>query len=205
MTPQSCQACRCSQFPGDRLLSAGAIEGSRKVILDVRHDGYVRFGQQFCFDAQQLGETPAVLVALGPAKGLFYGTEPLLNSPSTTPSVCQLAEEPGEPGLEIGLWRLIERGAEKSQSTVEISLPYLQGSVKPVAPTSPNRQRMCSRASKQHCYIALGCSKVADEQGDGAGRLGQRETKGNRLMQSPRLVDGASRGSPGLIGKSLEP
>ena len=69
--------------------------------------------KKLAFDAQQLGNAPAVFIALGSRERLVDCFESLSNLPGTTKPFCQLAEEPREAWLEAGLGRLLKRGAQK--------------------------------------------------------------------------------------------
>jgi hypothetical protein len=66
LMPQPCKACGCSQLPRQGTLPARPIERVQKVLLGGRHGLRRTLPQdELTFDAQKLGDAPALLVALG--------------------------------------------------------------------------------------------------------------------------------------------
>jgi hypothetical protein len=58
---------------------------------------------------------------------------------------------------------LLKSGAQKPQPGIQIAVPDQQGSVKAMALSSPDWQRMRRGAVDQHCDIAFGCRQIAGE------------------------------------------
>jgi len=119
--------------------------------------------KKLAFDAQQLGNAPAVFIALGSRQRLLDGCEFPSNLPGPTKPFCQLAKKPREVWLEAGFGRLLKSGAQKTQPAVEIAVPDQQSSVEAMALSAPDGQRMRSRAVEQHRDIVFGCRQIAGE------------------------------------------
>jgi len=102
-----------AQFPGQSSLPARPTE-RLPVMIFGRRRGPGRALQQkkLAFDAQQLGNTPAVFIALGSRQRLVDCCESLGNLPSPTKPAGQLAKQPREVWLIAGLGKLLKSGAQ---------------------------------------------------------------------------------------------
>src|SRR5258705_12115125 len=81
---QACKACGCSQLPWQGALPACPIERLQKVLLGRRRGLRRTLPQnEFAFDGQELGDAPALFVALGSLERLVDDREPF-GSPAIT-------------------------------------------------------------------------------------------------------------------------
>jgi hypothetical protein len=153
-----------AQFPGQGALPARPTERLLVVIFGRRRSSGSSLQQKkLAFDAQQVGDAPAVFIALGSRQRLVDCVQSLSDLPGASKPFCKLAKILREVWLEAGFGRLLKSGAQKPQASVEIAVPDQQDSVEAMSPSSPDGQPVCSGAVEQHRDIAFGCRQIASD------------------------------------------
>jgi hypothetical protein len=139
VTQQTGEARSGAQFPGQGFLAARPTERLVVVIFGRRGGSGSSLQQQkLAFDAQQLGNAPAVFIALGSRQRLVDCFESLSYLPCPTKPCRQLAKEPREVWLVAGLGKLFKRGPQEPQPSIEIAAPDQQGCAEAMGLSSPD-------------------------------------------------------------------
>src|ERR1700685_4516795 len=113
-------------------------------MLPGRHRGPRRILPQdkFAFDAQKLGDAPALLVALGSRERLVDYRERFGNLAVATEGVCHLGANWGEQHAKRVVWDAGERDAQKLQPGINIAALDEQHASKASTHGAPRIQRV---------------------------------------------------------------
>ena len=167
---QAGKACGCSQLPRQGVLPARPTERAQKVLLGRRRRLRRTLPQnEFAFDAQEFGDTPALLVALGSRERLVDCRKSLDSFTDTTEGVRNLSEEWSVKEAKRVLRDAGERGAEKLQPGASVATLDEQYAREASTPDVPQVQRMPGGKIHERLYVALRQGQIAHEKRDQAG------------------------------------
>ena len=159
----------------------------------------------YAFDAQQLGDAPALLVALGSRKRLVDYREPFGSFTVTTESVRNLGEKWRVKHGKQVLGFAGERAAQKLQPGANVAALDAQHGCETSTHDVPQLQRVPGGKLQKRLNIALRQGQIADVKCDGAGCIKQGTGQRPRVIAGAGIDDLAFDATHGLVGKSLQP
>src|ERR1700730_9213634 len=156
--------------PMTRHLPARPIERVQKLPLGRRRGMWRTLPQdELTFDAQKLGDAPALLVALGSPERFVDYREPFGSFIVTTEGVRNLGEKWSEKHAKRVLKDAGERGAQKLLPGANVAALDEQYASETSTPEVPQLHRVPGGKIHEHLYVALRQSQIAGEKRDGAG------------------------------------
>src|SRR5262249_18472707 len=111
--PEPRQARRTAELPRQRPMSASAVERALEVVRGDDAGRRRALGQAgLAFEAQQLGEAPALFVVLRSGERLVDRRQALSDLPSDGEALCERRQESCEVLDELGVALVLDTGAE---------------------------------------------------------------------------------------------
>jgi len=136
--PQTTQARRTAQLPGQSVLPVSALEALREELLRRASGAGLAIEQpQLTFDPQQLRLAPMPRAAPGAPERFLDGGKPLVDLSRHSQRCCEFSHDYYVPQIVGSSAQGVERTAQERQSRIDIPAPDRQCAFEVATPVVP--------------------------------------------------------------------